>query len=196
VDDDRRSVLSGPSAAPTKGKTADPTLTKTTTDRMCPISCIPTLTDYAQNTFFFFLNKRFFFLDKGQDDVHFRSSVEVLIRYLTDRRQQVNRAFGATQDRQGLKEEEGGQGGEEKQAVEDLQPSETIFQLEDRPISEIETRAELVQVAKVIDTSLFKSYLVLRPTMLGPLCRLPNWCEVEQVEGLLMEAKVGLFCHS
>ncbi|PLW47262.1 hypothetical protein PCANC_12409 [Puccinia coronata f. sp. avenae] len=159
VDDDRRSVLSGPSAAPTKGKTADPTLTKTTTD------------------------------DKGQDDVHFRSSVEVLIRYLTDRRQQVNRAFGATQDRQGLKEEEGGQGGEGKQAVEDLQPSETIFQLEDRPISEIETRAELVQVAKVIDTSLFKSYLVLRPTMLGPLCRLPNWCEVEQVEGLLMEAK-------
>ena len=41
---------------------------------------------------------------------------------------------------------------------------------------------ELVKRAQIVDTALFKSYLIGRPTMLGPLCRLPNWCEVEEVE--------------
>ncbi|KAF8127072.1 hypothetical protein EV363DRAFT_1518382 [Boletus edulis] len=41
---------------------------------------------------------------------------------------------------------------------------------------------ELVKRAQIVDTALFKSYLVGRPSMLGPLCRLPNWCEVVEVE--------------
>jgi len=157
MDDDRRSILSGPSAAPTKSKLADPSLPKAAAE------------------------------EKSQDDVNFRSSVEVLIRYLTDRRQQVNRALAVKQDSTTAGVDQ--IGSTELQRGDCLQSSETLFQLDDRPITEIETLDELVQVAKVIDTSLFKSYLAFRPTMLGPLCRLPNWCEVEQVEGLLMEAK-------
>ncbi|KAF9236310.1 hypothetical protein BU15DRAFT_89236 [Melanogaster broomeanus] len=41
---------------------------------------------------------------------------------------------------------------------------------------------ELVKRAQIVDTALFKSYLIGRPSMLGPLCRLPNWCDVEEVE--------------
>ncbi|KAH0832904.1 vacuolar sorting protein 39 domain 1-domain-containing protein [Lanmaoa asiatica] len=44
------------------------------------------------------------------------------------------------------------------------------------------TEDELVKRAQIVDTALFKSYLIGKPSMLGPLCRLPNWCEVEEVE--------------
>jgi hypothetical protein len=96
----------------------------------------------------------------------------------------VNRALAVIQERP-----ESAEGIDRPGTIpsDNIQPS---VELEDRPIAEIESFEQLVHVAKVIDTALFKSYLALRPTMLGPLCRLPNWCEVELVEGLLMEAKV------
>ncbi|KAA1063961.1 Vacuolar morphoproteinsis protein 6 [Puccinia graminis f. sp. tritici] len=153
VDDDRRSILSGPSAAPTKSKMGEPSLQRTVLE------------------------------EKSPEDLHFRPSVEVLIRYPTDRRQQVNRAPAVIQERPESSEVIDRPG---TIPSDDIQPS---VELEDRPIAEIKSFEQLVHVAKVIDTALFKSYLALRPTMLGPLCRLPNWCEVELVEGLLMEAK-------
>lgn len=53
------------------------------------------------------------------------------------------------------------------------------------------TEDELVKRAQIVDTALFKSYLIGRPSMLGPLCRLPNWCEVEEVEEELRAREVG-----
>ncbi|KAF8841813.1 hypothetical protein BDN67DRAFT_900734 [Paxillus ammoniavirescens] len=49
------------------------------------------------------------------------------------------------------------------------------------PLTEL-SEEELVKRAQIVDTALFKSYLIGRPSMLGPLCRLPNWCEVGEVE--------------
>ncbi|KAF9223920.1 hypothetical protein BS17DRAFT_781417 [Gyrodon lividus] len=49
------------------------------------------------------------------------------------------------------------------------------------PLTEL-SEEELVKRAQIVDTALFKSYLIGRPSMLGPLCRLPNWCEVVEVE--------------
>lgn len=51
---------------------------------------------------------------------------------------------------------------------------------------------QLARTAQVVDTALFRSYLATKPIMIGPLCRIDNWCEVEQVEELLLEAKVSL----
>lgn len=42
----------------------------------------------------------------------------------------------------------------------------------------------------MVDTALFRAYLATKPVMVGPLCRIENWCEVEEVEELLLEAKV------
>ena len=53
------------------------------------------------------------------------------------------------------------------------------------------TEDELVKRAQIVDTALFKSYLIGRPSMLGPLCRLPNWCEVEEVEEELRAREVS-----
>ncbi|CAH7669407.1 vacuolar sorting protein 39 domain 1-domain-containing protein [Phakopsora pachyrhizi] len=64
-----------------------------------------------------------------------------------------------------------------------------LLQFDDLAITEITDLDHLVQIAKIIDTSLFKCYLAFKPTMLGPLCRLPNWCKSDEVETLLTEAK-------
>lgn len=160
LEDDRRSIFSGRSPAPAKVKGTGANGVQK-----------PSVEDSSQ-------------------DSRFRASVEVLMRYLTDRRQLVNKAFAKLNN-----EAKGGQSFEASTRDETfkssdcLQPSEELFQLGDRPIIEIDSMRELVQIAKIIDTSLFKCYLAIRPTMLGPLCRLPNWCEVDQVESLLMDAK-------
>lgn len=110
----------------------------------------------------------------------FNRSVDVLIRYLTDRRQKC------------------------AQALSSLLPSSRPFpsqsrsrasatellELPDLPLSEL-TSDQLARVAIVVDTALFKSYLATKMVMVGPLCRIENWCEVEEVEELLLTAKVS-----
>ncbi|TFL04184.1 hypothetical protein BDV98DRAFT_591033 [Pterulicium gracile] len=44
------------------------------------------------------------------------------------------------------------------------------------------TPEQLLRCAQVVDTALFKAYLVVRPGMVGALCRRYNWCEVGEVE--------------
>lgn len=43
----------------------------------------------------------------------------------------------------------------------------------------------------MVDTALFKAYLATKPVMVGPLCRIENWCEVEEVEELLLAAQAS-----
>lgn len=66
------------------------------------------------------------------------------------------------------------------------------MELPNSPLSSL-TPEQLTRFAQIIDTALFKSYLVIRPAMLGPLCRLDNWCEVSEVEEILQEREVGTF---
>ena len=50
---------------------------------------------------------------------------------------------------------------------------------------------QVVRFAQIVDTALFKAYLVARPGLIGSLCSLPNWCEVTEVQEVLMEREVG-----
>lgn len=65
-----------------------------------------------------------------------------------------------------------------------------LFALPDAPLSTY-SPGDLQRVARVVETALFKCYLHAKPGLLGPLCRIENWCEVEEVEELLLDAKVG-----
>jgi hypothetical protein len=56
-----------------------------------------------------------------------------------------------------------------------------LYALPDLPFPSL-TPTQLVKTAQIVDTSLFKCYLVSRPGLLGPFCRQPNWCEVLEVE--------------
>lgn len=107
---------------------------------------------------------------KQVDD--FSRSVDALWRYLTDRRPKVAGAL----------------------AVLHIAPAqshqwpflsetsiEELFSLPNIPLPLL-TPEQLVRFAQIVDTALFKSYLVTQPALLGALCRLANWCEVSEVE--------------
>ena len=66
---------------------------------------------------------------------------------------------------------------------------EDLFALPDAPLSSL-TPEELVRFAQIVDTALFKCYLLVRPGLLAPLCRVGNWCEVSEVEEVLMSREV------
>ena len=58
---------------------------------------------------------------------------------------------------------------------------EELFALPSAPLSAL-TPAQQLRFAQIVDTALYKSYLIIRPSLLGSLCRVPNWCEVTEVE--------------
>lgn len=62
---------------------------------------------------------------------------------------------------------------------------EWLLALPSKPLSSLDLE-QLTAVAQTVDTALFKTFLATKPGLLGPLCRLENWCEVDQVEQLLM----------
>lgn len=108
-------------------------------------------------------------------------SIDVLIRYLTDRRQKYAQAVSSLHP--------------------SLRPSPSVrlapatpaelFALPDLPLTELKPE-QLVRVAQVVDTALFRSYLATKPVLVGALCRIENWCEVEEVEELLVGAQASL----
>lgn len=49
---------------------------------------------------------------------------------------------------------------------------------------------QLVRAAQLVDTALFRLYLISKPIFIGSLCRIDNWCEVAEVEEALKGRKV------
>lgn len=118
-------------------------------------------------------------LQAKQDALDFSRSVDVLIRYLTDRRQKYAQALSALLP-------------SARPSPSASRPRATaaeLLALPDAPLTDLDPN-QLARVAQVVDTALFKSYLATKPVMVGPLCRIENWCEVEEVEQLLLNAKV------
>ncbi|KAL5525933.1 hypothetical protein ACEPAG_7271 [Sanghuangporus baumii] len=115
--------------------------------------------------------------EKSKTADTFPRSVEALLRYLPDRRPRIGHALNVlhitpAQSHQfpSLSET----------SVEDLLALPSV------PLTSL-TPEELIRFAQVVDTALFKAYLVVRPGLIGPLCSLPNWCEVTEIENVLME---------
>ena len=71
---------------------------------------------------------------------------------------------------------------------------EDFFALPNLPLSGL-TPEQLLRYAQIIDTTLYKSYLIIRPVLLGSLCRTPNWCEVSEVEEDLYARQVRRSCR-
>ncbi|KAF7320029.1 Rab guanyl-nucleotide exchange factor [Mycena kentingensis (nom. inval.)] len=91
-------------------------------------------------------------------------SIETLLRYLSDRRPLSHEIAFLSET-----------------SVEDL------FALPNAPFTAL--TPELWRFAQFFDTALFKAYLVIRPGLLGSLCRVSNWCEVSEVEEELLARK-------
>ncbi|XAO26749.1 hypothetical protein I312_105589 [Cryptococcus bacillisporus CA1280] len=67
-------------------------------------------------------------------------------------------------------------------------PPTALHALPSIPFTEMNPE-ELVRMAQVVYTALMRVYLKARPVLVGSLCRIENWCDVEEVEGLLKEQK-------
>ncbi|KAH8118200.1 vacuolar sorting protein 39 domain 1-domain-containing protein [Phellopilus nigrolimitatus] len=115
--------------------------------------------------------------DKGKAVDTFPRSVETLLRYLTDRRPRINGALATLHITNA-------------QSHQFPFLSETsvdeLLALPNAPLASL-TPEQLTRFAQIVDTALFKAYLIVRPGLLGPLCSLDNWCEVAEVEEVLME---------
>ena len=113
------------------------------------------------------------------DDLH--RSVETLVRYLADRRPKLGAALEVvnitTQSQSHL-----------ASPLSEASIDE-LFALPNFPLSAL-TPEQLLRFAQVVDTALYKSYLIIRPALLGSLCRVANWCEVSEVEEDLRVRKV------
>lgn len=106
--------------------------------------------------------------------------METLLPYLSDLRRKVSGALTALQI---TSSEVARESPLSEASIED------VFSLPNAPPASL-TPQQLLRYAQIVDTALFKSYLVARPGLLGPLCRLDNWCEVSEVEAVLRERGV------
>jgi len=71
-----------------------------------------------------------------------------------------------------------------------LIPRSELRSYPDIPFTELSPE-QIVRVAQIVYTALLKVYLAIRPVLVGSLCRIENWCEVEEVEELLMSKQVN-----
>lgn len=108
-----------------------------------------------------------------------RAALEALMYYLSDRRQKLTGAITTN----GLPSESS------VPSLSSLDASE-LHALPSVPMAELEPE-QLLRMAQIIYTALLKVYLVARPILVGSLCRIENWCDVHEVEGLLKAQKVA-----
>lgn len=104
-----------------------------------------------------------------------RAAIDELIYYLSDRRQKIAGAIPNVT----LPSEAG------LPALSSL-PAADVHALFNGPITELNPE-QLLRTAQVVYTSLLKVYLIVRPSLVGSLCRIENWCDVTEVEPLLRE---------
>lgn len=109
-----------------------------------------------------------------------RQSIETLMRYLSDRRPQV----GGALDIHLITPAQAG-----KFPPLSIVSTDDLFALPDLPFRSL-APGQLVMVAQILYTALFKSYLAVKPSLLSPLCRIENWCEVSMVEEELSAREV------
>ena len=64
-----------------------------------------------------------------------------------------------------------------------------LYALPNIPLTSLSPE-QLVRFAQIVDTALFKSYILVRPGLLQSLCRSGNWCEISEVEEVLRSREV------
>lgn len=70
---------------------------------------------------------------------------------------------------------------------EDYKPPFHFFIQQKSSSEHINWQAKLLEVAQLVDTTLFRAYMLASPSLAGPLFRLPNFCEPDVVNEKLYE---------
>jgi tetratricopeptide (TPR) repeat protein len=70
---------------------------------------------------------------------------------------------------------------------DDYKPPFHYFIEEKEATENVDWAAKLLEVAQLVDTTLFRAYMLASPSLAGPLFRLPNFCEPDVVNEKLYE---------
>ncbi|CAG8513454.1 4628_t:CDS:10 [Ambispora leptoticha] len=101
-------------------------------------------------------------------------AVSALIRFLTDRRQKTSKILHHLQSNRSVSSTPPGSPSSHRPSLNSL--------------SSLDMH-QIMKTAALVDTSLLKSYMIINDALVGPLLRVPNHCNVEESEGLLLERK-------
>ena len=119
--------------------------------------------------------------DKAAADKEFKDSVRALQSFLTQCRVQIKRYIDTDGN---LKEPLPTPSGSQLEADK---PPFHFFIEEASLESPIDWKAKLLEVAQLVDTTLFRAYMIANPSVAGSLFRLPNFCEPDVVQEKLYE---------
>ncbi|CAG5155446.1 uncharacterized protein ALTATR162_LOCUS3666 [Alternaria atra] len=111
----------------------------------------------------------------------FKDSVRALQSFLTQCRVQIKRYIDTDGN---LKEPLPTPSGSQLEAEK---PPFHIFIEESSLQSPVDWKAKLLDVAQLVDTTLFRAYMIANPSVAGSLFRLPNFCEPDVVQEKLYE---------
>jgi Vam6/Vps39-like protein vacuolar protein sorting-associated protein 39 len=119
--------------------------------------------------------------DKQNAEKDFKESVRALQSFLAQCRVQIKRYI----DTDGNLKESLPVTSESQS--EEYKPPFHHFILFTGSPSHIDWKAKLLDVAQLVDTTLFRAYMIASPSLAGPLFRLPNFCEPDVVQEKLYE---------
>jgi hypothetical protein len=111
----------------------------------------------------------------------FKDSVRALQSFLTQCRVQIKRYIDIDGNlREPLPVPSGSQ-------IEAEKPPFHFFIEESSLQGPVDWKAKLLEVAQLVDTTLFRAYMIANPSVAGSLFRLPNFCEPDVVQEKLYE---------
>ncbi|OAL50246.1 hypothetical protein IQ07DRAFT_587895 [Pyrenochaeta sp. DS3sAY3a] len=118
--------------------------------------------------------------DQQLGDKDFKDSVRALQSFLAQCRVQIKRYIDTDGNlREPLPTPSDSQ-------AEEVKPPFHYFIL-DTSSAHIDWKAKLLEVAQLVDTILFRAYMIASPSLAGSLFRLPNFCEPDVVQEKLYE---------
>jgi hypothetical protein len=119
--------------------------------------------------------------EKQLADKDFKDSVRALQSFLAQCRVQIKRYVDTDGNlKEPLPEPSDSQ-------PEDYKPPFHHFIQPSAPSSQVDWKAKLLEVAQLVDTALFRAYMIASPSLAGSLFRLPNFCEADVVQEKLYE---------
>jgi tetratricopeptide (TPR) repeat protein len=119
--------------------------------------------------------------DKQSTEKDFKDSVRALQSFLAQCRVQIKRYIDTDGN---LKEALPTQS---ESQLEEYKPPFHNFILLRGPPGDTDWKGKLLDVAQLVDTTLFRAYMIASPSLAGPLFRLPNFCEPDVVQEKLYE---------
>ena len=122
-----------------------------------------------------------FITNSRQDSKDLKTATSELAGFLVDARTKLQRYLNPDGSfKEGVMDGNDSQLATRKPSLDDLLGPQQSGHATDR-------HQRLLDIAKLVDTTLFRAYMLAQPTLVGALFRLPNFCDADVVKEKLLE---------